>query len=175
MRILAVDPGGTTGWALLDSVTSKYSSGVLVGHEWEHTDALLEMVLGRLCDVLVIEDFQLRAGLNEGAKSRRVTLSPVRVTEALCYSLYREVARDRRAAVGRARSIEALGEHGPLPSGWATQAGGKGSRVVVQSAADAKGFATDERLRSWGMYVTPEHARDAMRHAVLYATKNREV
>lgn len=154
MRVLAVDPGGTTGWALLDSETREFSSGALTGHGWEHADWLIARVVEGLCDVLVLEDFNLRVGLSRGAASRRDTLSPVRVIEDITYGLYR------------------LAVEGRIGDGWGSEPGA-GRRVVLQSSADAKGFATDERLRSWGMYVTPEHARDAMRHAVLYAAKHK--
>lgn len=173
VRVLAIDPGGTTGWALLDTVTRVGESGVCIGHEWEHADEVLAMVLERrVCDVLVIEDFNLRVSLSRGAASKRDTLSPVRVTEAITYGLYREATRHvrREDALGLVRGI---GE-GPIDRRWATQPGGRGSLVVKQSPADAMGFATDERLRTWGLYVTPVHARDAMRHAVLYASRHRD-
>lgn len=42
-----------------------------------------------------------------------------------------------------------------------------------QSPADAKSFANNEKLRRVGWYqVGQEHARDAARHALLYATRN---
>ena len=44
---------------------------------------------------------------------------------------------------------------------------------VTQSPADAKMFATDERLQrvGWIMRGATDHARDAQRHALLYLIK----
>lgn len=49
--------------------------------------------------------------------------------------------------------------------GWATS-------YVEQSPADAKGFATDAKLRRVGWWATgQEHCRDAARHALLHAVR----
>jgi hypothetical protein len=38
-----------------------------------------------------------------------------------------------------------------------------------QSAQNAKGFCTDDKLKAWGFWMRGErHARDAIRHAVFY-------
>lgn len=44
--------------------------------------------------------------------------------------------------------------------------------IHFQGAADAKGIATNDRLKSWGLW-TPrlEHGRDATRHAVLFVRR----
>jgi hypothetical protein len=164
VKILAIDPGGTTGWALLDTATRDGSAGVVRGHEWEHVDFVVNAVCDGWCDVLVLEDFKLRADLHAGAKLRDVTLSPVRINFGVQYALYRAVTG--QAGRGLGGMLEKR-----LDRRWASESGGL---VVKQSAADAKGFATDARLRRWGLYVTPEHARDAMRHAVLYAARSRK-
>jgi hypothetical protein len=45
----------------------------------------------------------------------------------------------------------------------------KGIPYHMQTAQQAKGFATDQRLKQWGMYPQKlRHARDAVRHAVYY-------
>lgn len=44
-----------------------------------------------------------------------------------------------------------------------------GVELVKQSAGMAKGFATDTKLRRWGLYqVNQRHANDAIRHGVYY-------
>jgi len=41
--------------------------------------------------------------------------------------------------------------------------------LVKQMAQQAKGFCTDDKLRSWGVYQEGQkHARDAIRHACYY-------
>lgn len=42
-------------------------------------------------------------------------------------------------------------------------------KLVFQMASQAKGFATDRKLRDWGLYQRgARHANDAIRHAVYY-------
>lgn len=129
--VFAVDPGGTTGWAFVASGERLvFESGQLVGDEITQTRELVRLIRECKADDVVIEDFVLRQGIaRSGAGSRRVTLSPVRITAMLEYAL--------------------------------------GLSLPKQSAADAKTFATDARLRTWGTYVRGDHARDAMRHAML--------
>jgi hypothetical protein len=41
--------------------------------------------------------------------------------------------------------------------------------IVFQSASQAKGFVTDQKLEAWGLYDgINKHARDSIRHAVYY-------
>ncbi len=45
----------------------------------------------------------------------------------------------------------------------------QGHKPAKQTAQNAKGFVTDEKLKAWGMYVKGQpHARDAIRHAAFY-------
>lgn len=45
----------------------------------------------------------------------------------------------------------------------------RGIPVVLQMASQAKGFATDQKLRGWSLYQTNKrHANDAIRHACYY-------
>lgn len=48
-------------------------------------------------------------------------------------------------------------------------------KVVTQSAADAKGRVTDDRLRDYGWWVRgAPHSRDALRHTALYVVRYRD-
>lgn len=41
--------------------------------------------------------------------------------------------------------------------------------IIFQSAQQAKGFSTDEKLKAWDLYqVRKRHANDAIRHAVYW-------
>jgi hypothetical protein len=41
--------------------------------------------------------------------------------------------------------------------------------VILQMAWQAKGFATDSKLKTWGIYqVAHKHANDAIRHGVYF-------
>lgn len=45
--------------------------------------------------------------------------------------------------------------------------------IHFQQASDAKGVATNERLKSWGLWTRGlEHGRDATRHAVLFVRRS---
>jgi hypothetical protein len=149
---VVVDPGGTTGWATVHPQARLVRAGQFAGNEWEQVDAVLRLWLAQRTaaglPALVVEAFSLRVGLNEGAKSRAETLSPVRLTFALEYTIYRLAVR------------------GVVPPRW----GSTGAVDTRQQANDAKHFATDERLRRWGLYVPGDHARDAVRHACLWLT-----
>jgi hypothetical protein len=49
------------------------------------------------------------------------------------------------------------------------------ARFVLQSRTIAKSTATDERLRSWGFWVTgSDHERDAVRHAITALRRARQ-
>lgn len=72
----------------------------------------------------------------------RHTLSPIRITSAFSYGLW----RDR------------------LDEGWPVQS------MFVQNRSLAKTMATDARLTRWGLYdhKSGPHARDAIRHAYYF-------
>jgi len=149
LSVFAVDPGETTGWAvvsvppesLLDRSINlledmEFDCGQLTGSE----DAQAE----RLCDLaitfdgpVIIEDFTLRQ-----FRMDRSLLSPVRVTAKLEYDIYL-VNKD----VGKESQI----------------------RIKKQQPSLAKSTATDARLKEWGLWeVGAPHARDAIRHAVTF-------
>lgn len=45
----------------------------------------------------------------------------------------------------------------------------RGTPLTKQSAQQGKGFCTDDKLQAWGLYQKGErHARDAIRHAIYY-------
>jgi hypothetical protein len=47
--------------------------------------------------------------------------------------------------------------------------------VVLQTAAQAKAFQTDEMLKLWGLYQTNRrHANDAVRHGCYYLLNHKE-
>lgn len=159
VSVIAIDPGGTTGWSLMvlpPEALSDPSEKILTNIEI-HQHGEVSTYLGRngvdgeaICvddiwamlkcwpdSAIVIEDFILRQ-----LRKDSDLLSPVRVTAALSYLIW----KDRRV--------------------W-----------HKQSPADAKNVATDDRLRRWGLYSSDgglQHARDADRHAILFLRKAKE-
>lgn len=155
LPILAIDPGGTTGWSLLvlrkkwcgDKDIFSWPFDVIIKHKliWEHGELNCRdyenegsYQIGKLIDnwpsaVVVIEDFILRSDRRE---KTRDLLSPVRITAKIESHL------------------------------WT-----KGRKVLLQSPSQAKSAITDDRLRYWGFYNSKGglvHARDADRHALLF-------
>jgi len=134
MRVLAVDPGGTTGMAyyydgLFDSwQADDYQSAV----EWsaELLDSTTPL------DALVCEGFVIRANTAK--------------LDAGAFSLTTDL-------IGACRLL-------------AHQAG---IPFVRQTPAEAKSFATDDKLRRLGWYIPTKggHANDASRHLLTFLAK----
>lgn len=141
VRVMAVDPGVTSGWVVghvaNGAVGGVVDLGQVVGPGWHggwgcvaSAKDLVAIGLGYGCKMWVIEDFVLHGG---GHSSERAGLEPVRVTSAMLVML-----EDRG--------------------------------VVCLSAVSGKSVITDDRLKRWGLWEPGKpHAMDAMRHLVLYA------
>lgn len=175
--VIAVDPGGTSGWcalaveadALACSDVSILASivhntiGQVAGDENEQADFLVELMYCWPSATRVIEDFTLRK-FSRG----RELLSPVRITARIEYGL----------AGSEWLRQDGLGgddgwDGGPFPI--VTTTDGTAQRMFYQPSELAKTTVTDARLRDWGLY-TPgqEHARDALRHAITFLRRAKE-
>lgn len=147
MRILAVDPGGTTGWASwIDGVVSWGQTpggieGVARGDNglvyWGPPHTAVRIPVGgyHTPDVLIIERYTIG--------ERTVKFS--RQSDAL-------------EITGLLKAVSL--ENGVLP--------------VLQQPRDAKRLFTDDRLRQMGWWAKgEEHARDALRHLGFYCARKR--
>lgn len=163
-RVLALDPGKTTGWAvvwfdddaLFDTQQSiqrapvAWIAGMWLGPEVGHMDALMRMLrkspIGGDGLAIVCEDFIPRAAFQD-----RDFLSPVRLTAMFRAGLH--MGSFEADGVARRRTI---------------------NPENIQSASDAKRVITDQRLDTWQMYLPgKDHPRDATRHALLWIRKLR--
>lgn len=150
--VIAVDPGGTTGWSVMCvepdcladpeiSVLASivhWASGQVDGEENAQAHALVTLIASWPHAAVVCENFTLRT-----FKQSRELLSPVRITSKLDYVMNRGL--EDVAPAGR--------------------------RIWLQEPSMAKGTATDDRLKDWGLYRRvggEEHARDATRHAITF-------
>lgn len=154
LNLFAVDPGGTTGWAVFWIPTAnmilrgvdvledvEFECGQWDGSEDAQADAFASEISGLECP-FIFEDFLLRQFRRD-----RDLLSPVRVMAKMEYVLWRQ----RADALGGVTS----NSH-PYP-------------VRKQQASLAKSTVTDERLKKWNLWVTGmPHARDALRHGVTF-------
>ncbi|ACD49653.1 RuvC-like resolvase [Mycobacterium phage Thoth] len=154
--VIAVDPGGTTGWSFMcveplalhdpqemvleniithqhGELSSTVGCNVAEGEDLCVAD-LYEFISAWPQAAVVVEDFVIRSN-----NRSREFLSPVRITAALKHLL------------------------------WADN-----RYIIRQTPADAKITASDDRLKSWGLYDkhgSLGHARDADRHAITFLRK----
>jgi hypothetical protein len=151
LNIFGVDPGGTTGWAVLWVPTVnllsrevtlledvEFDCGEWSGPDDKQAEAFsIEVQTMRSNSPIIFEDFILRT-----FRQDRDLLAPVRVTAKMEFALYR--LRDD------------LGVPKAYP-------------VLKQQPSMAKSTATDDRLKDWGLWEPGKpHARDAIRHAVTF-------
>jgi hypothetical protein len=157
--LIAYDPGGVTGWALMqiagEALTdpeykimnnvTHFSCGQFLGTEFSQVDQMVALAEDWPGAGLVIEDFILRK-FDRG----REVLSPVRITSAF------------RWAMSHAESYVE---------------GQAGRMVRVQQPSLAMTTMTDDRLKAlryWERTTGTPHARDATRHVITFARRLKE-
>ena len=156
-HVIGIDPGGTTGWALLTvdvrMLTGEMQSKILAwdydeitGDENEQVNALCRLareVQGltyKIGPALVVEDFDVQP---YNPTTSPEMLSPVRLAAKLDYAAFR-------------------GELGDC-------------KIVMQGRRMAKDTATDHRLHKWGLWVEgSDDIRDAVRHAMTALRRARD-
>ena len=155
-RVIALDPGGTTGWAMWqdtkfpgtfegrdEKVWEHFTCGQ-IGPE-EHHEELYEL-LERMQThkfIVICESFEFRQSDNH--REGTVLIS--------------------REYIGVAKL-------------FTKRRGGLNLQVhyVSQSPSQAKGFVSDEKLKAMGLYVPGQrHARDALKHLVYYLVNKKHM
>lgn len=166
--VIALDPGGTTGWSLisvvpevlitddpsafiLDNITTHQHGQVDCGSHRGNLGTSLHPGISThgensgIYDLTqFIQSWPCAAVVIEDFNLRqlrmdRELLSPVRITSAIGFAIWKD-----------------------------------GRDYHVQSAGDAKRICSDSRLKEWRMYESDgalRHARDADRHALLFLRK----
>ncbi len=138
-RIVALDPGGTTGWAYWqdtpirtsnESPWDHFTAGQ-IGPEEHHEQLFAHLEFLHTSDyTIVCESFEFR----QGQQRHNIRL-------------------DSKEYIG---VVKLLGQQRNLP-------------VVFQTAALGKGFVSDEKLKVMGLWIPgKQHARDALRHLIYY-------
>jgi hypothetical protein len=157
--LIAYDPGGVTGWALMtiasDALSDPdykimqniqhFSCGQFLGTEFSQVDQMVALAEDWPGAGLVIEDFILR--VNDRG---REVLSPVRITSAF------------RWAMSHAHSYVD---------------GQEGRPVRIQQPSLAMTTMTDDRLKALRYHERTAgmpHARDATRHVITFAKRLKE-
>ena len=167
--IIAIDPGGTTGWSMISvipEVLQESDARILdniISHQHGQVDCGTHR--GNLATTLhsgISTDGEF-SGIYDIAKFIHSWPSAAVVIEDFTL---RQLRMDRDL-LSPVRITAAIGY-----STWIS-----GRDYHVQSPADAKSTCTDERLREWGMYDKYgglEHARDADRHAILFLRRAKQ-
>lgn len=163
--VIAIDPGGTTGWSVMVV----------------HPEALVDKDVPILTNLLHRENGQIRAipvpvG-NAKPKVRELSLEERRCVRTIMQDVVikwpgaacviedfilreRSMARELLSPVRLTSALE-----------WAIDESDLQISLDRQTPAEAKGTATDDRLKQWGLYSRAggmQHARDADRHAIVF-------
>jgi len=158
-NVIAIDPGGTTGWSLLmchpDALVQTdlavldniehWSHGQFTGDEDKQVRQVMELVEAWPDAAIVLEGFTLRVKRMDDD-----LLAPVRINAKIEFGL----------------------------QFWPGLGGQRNNTpVFIQSPSLAMTTATDERLKQWGYYEREggeQHARDADRHALTFLRRCKE-
>ena len=144
-QVIALDPGGTTGFAIFQvhplamtgdvtipvmSNVEWWKAGEFTGSQHDQIDQILEMVEEWPHARLVTEDFHLRQA--------NAVLDPVEINAVLTWAC--------------------------RPRYW-----------VKQMSSLAMGTVTDDRQKAWGYWIPGKpHARDAVKHAITFLKRRKE-
>lgn len=156
-RLLCLDPGETTGWALFENgELTRWGQIPTVKNEIIYWDILDVLFTSTDPDYVVCEDYRIYQH-----KLARHSFSPV-LTLRLIGGI------DMKCTHGwfRAQLNPSYPEHCTCP-------------IHYQMATTAKTFCTDERLKQWDFWQeNMRHARDAIRHGcyfLLFYNKGKDI
>jgi hypothetical protein len=145
VRIVAVDPGGATGLARYDS----------------ETDAL---------EALQLPPLEACAWVEQSLSTGTWDACPPGAGADLVVAEFFTISGGTLKK-SRGGSYDALHTFGAVKYlAWRA-----GVEFASQRPAEAMGLVSDGVLRAMGMYVTGDHARDAVRHVVLAGVKRRAI
>lgn len=173
--ILAVDPGGTTGYALYDPITGKVECSQIGPHahhlELENTIlTFMDLAEGNSRPLVVLyEQFEFRQDYGADKVFRAVTalVNTLRSKkEHKLSEIIRELENILEFRTNRDKLVLISREYiGVIRACAARNA--QTIRVESQSASEALWFIKDDKLQALGWYeptVAMPHARDALRH-----------
>ena len=166
--VISIDPGGTLGWSRM-----VVHPEALVDPEVSVLDNILDRANGQIRAIPAAANGKAPKVLELSTEERRCVRTLMRdVLEnwagaALVVEdfLLRKKLMDREL-LSPVRLTAALE--------WAVEESGLGLSLQRQTPSEAKGTATDERLKAWGLYSRAggmQHARDADRHSITFLRK----
>jgi len=145
VKIIALDPGGTTGWATFDDTAPEGASKFNFGHigpeeHHEKLQAFLELQTSQTDTRVVCESFEYRKGLRDNVVM--VSLEYIGIVKLHC-----EIYGMRQSPNGSV----------VFP------------QLIMQTAATGKAFWKDDKLKRLGLFQPGwKHANDATRHLLTY-------
>ncbi|QRI45299.1 RuvC-like resolvase [Gordonia phage Ennea] len=174
VNIVSFDPGGTTGWSVMNLDIERLFDKNVRAHEvitrWWHGEIDCGAGSGALSSAAAQYDLSAsEEGEWAGAFmcEHLISLFSKDLNTAVVIEDFtlrtQSKARDALSPVRITAILEFLI--------WES----KNVTVTKQQPSEAKTTATDERLKLWGMWASGgRHARDADRHALLLIRKTRE-
>lgn len=176
VTIVALDPGGTTGWSVMQVSIERLFDKKVRPHEmiigWWHGEIDCGAKSGNAGSSALAQGYDL--GESETGEAAGVFLCERLMYQAGQPPLAAVVIEDfilrtqtqARDALSPVRITAALQQ-----LLWE----GKATTTFKQQPSEAKTTCTDDRLKQWGFWVPgSRHARDADRHAILFLRKVRE-
>ncbi|WGH20841.1 RuvC-like resolvase [Gordonia phage Commandaria] len=177
LSVVAFDPGGTTGWSIMNIDPRKIVDKTVRPHEmvtqWIHGEIDCGARSGQVGNSVIADGYDL--GMTETGEAAGVFLMErlirlgggVPRTAVVIEDFILRTQTQKRDALSPVRLTAALDQllwearMAPTPT--------------KQQPSEAKTTVTDERLKQWGFWDSgSRHARDADRHALLFIRKTRE-
>lgn len=176
LTVVAFDPGGTTGWAVMRvkyaDLVNQHKPVHECIHYWTHGQVDCGSQSGNAADSATANDYDL--GISETGEAAGVAVlenivicnagNPTAVVHEDFILRTENKSRDALSPVRVTAALQQLL--------WELRA----TVEFKQQPSEAKTAITDARLKLWGMYHdghSSRHARDADRHALLFLRKCR--
>lgn len=159
-RMLCLDPGETTGWALFHQHhLVRWGQQRTVENEKILWNNLLELFQSCEPTLVVCEDYRIyQHKLQRHSFSPVLTLRLIGGIDLLCTMGWYKKIINLVPLTEEATITEEFIYHEHLYSD-----------IHYQMATTAKGFVTDDRLKEWGFWQEGmRHSRDAIRHGCYY-------
>jgi hypothetical protein len=162
-RLLCLDPGETTGWALFENAKlTKWGQTTTVIDKKIQYGAMIELIQEIKPTAIVCENYRVyQHKLEQHSFSEVLTVRIIGGFELLSYQGITETRPMDLNFRGETMAAT-YQEHWQIP-------------IFFQMAQEAKGFCTDKKLEMWNYWQKGmRHSRDAIRHGCYWLLFNKE-
>lgn len=165
MKIIALDPGGTTGWATWeDSIlgsSESYGEGRNVKVPYGDTDITGWFSYGQLGPNEHHLELETLLGLEHSEHDYTVVCESFQYRSGIVAQYRPNLVLDSVEYIGVVK--------------YFVQDRGLAGRLYMQTASAAKDFITDDKLKRLNLWIKgQQHARDALRHLCFWLIKHRQ-